>query len=58
METLRSGKRARLGDRRERGWDPKSGLTLIIDPSDGRVITTEWNVKPMKNWQLGWFETE
>lgn len=37
-------------------WDPKSGITIIIDPDDGRVITTEYNPKPMKNWERGWFE--
>ncbi len=37
-------------------WDPKSGLTLIIDPDDGRVITPEWNPKPMRNWEQGWFD--
>jgi hypothetical protein len=39
-------------------WDPKSGITLIIDPDEGRVITTEYNPKPMKNWELGWYDPD
>jgi hypothetical protein len=39
-------------------WDPKTGITLIIGPDDGRVITTEYNPKPMKNWERGWFEPD
>ena len=35
-------------------WDPKTGLTLIIDPDDRGVINVMNNPKPMKNWELGW----
>jgi RHS repeat-associated protein len=39
-------------------WDPKTGITLIIGPDDGRVITTEYNAKPMNNWESGWFDPD
>jgi hypothetical protein len=39
-------------------WNPKSGLTLIIDSDDGSIITIEYNAKPMKNWERGWITPE
>jgi hypothetical protein len=37
-------------------FDPKTGLAIVVDPTDGKVITVWETDHPSSNWTQGWWE--
>jgi hypothetical protein len=39
-------------------WDPKTGITFAVDPSDKTVSTVYTQTSPSRDWTKGWILPE
>ncbi len=53
-KVYQSGKKYTDADGQLLRYDPKSGITVLIDPIDGEVVTTWVTDSPSSSWTKGW----